>query len=99
MAESTIRTLTVISTLGILLGAGYMLWTLQRVYLGNLNETWDNLRDIDLREYAMFVPLSIIIIFLGVYPSAMLNLMNSSVNSMVRFMDEVQVFYTSVSSF
>jgi NADH-quinone oxidoreductase subunit M len=97
--ESTIRMLTVISTLGILLGAGYMLWTLQRVYLGKLNEKWSTLSDIDLREYAMFIPLSIIIIFLGVYPSAMLDLMNSSVNSMVRFMNDVQVFYTSVSSF
>jgi len=97
--ESTIRMITVISTLGILLGAGYMLWTLQRVYLGKLNEKWETLADIDLREYAMFIPLSIIIIFLGVYPSAMLDLMNSSVNSMVRFMNEVQVFYTSLSSF
>ena len=96
---SLIRMITVISTLGILLGAGYMLWTLQRVYLGKLNEKWENLKDIDLREYAMFVPLSIIIIFLGVYPSAMLDIMNSSVNSMVQFMDEVQVFYTSIGSF
>jgi len=96
---SLIRTITVISTLGILLGAGYMLWTLQRVYLGKLNDKWANLKDIDLREYAMFVPLSIIIIFLGVYPSAMLDLMNSSVNSMVQFMDEVQVFYTSLVGF
>jgi len=96
---SLIRMITVISTLGILLGAGYMLWTLQRVYLGKLNDKWANLKDIDLREYAMFVPLSIIIIFLGVYPSAMLDLMNSSVNSMVQFMDEVQVFYTSLVGF
>jgi NADH-quinone oxidoreductase subunit M len=80
-----IRVLTVVSTLGILLGAGYMLWTLQRVYLGQLNEKWNKLKDLDLREYVMFVPLSIIIIFLGVYPSAMLNIMNTSVNSLVSF--------------
>jgi NADH-quinone oxidoreductase subunit M len=96
---SLIRLITVISTLGILLGAGYMLWTLQRVYLGKLNEKWANLRDMDMREYAMFIPLTIIMIFLGVYPSPMLNLMNSSVNTMVQFMDEVQVFYTSLGSF
>jgi NADH-quinone oxidoreductase subunit M len=96
---SIIRLITVISTLGILLGAGYMLWTLQRVYLGKLNEKWAELKDLDLREYAMFVPLSIIMIFFGVYPAPMLNLMNSSVNKMVQFMDEVQVFYTSIGSF
>ncbi len=38
----TIRVITVISTLGILLGAGYMLWTMQRVYLGTLKEKWNS---------------------------------------------------------
>ncbi|HAB51997.1 MAG TPA: oxidoreductase, partial [Ignavibacteriales bacterium] len=75
----TIRVIAIISTLGILLGAGYMLWTLQRIYLGKLNEKWATLTDMDMREYAMLVPLSLIIIFLGIYPSAMLDLMNTSV--------------------
>ena len=97
--EVLIRVLTVISTAGIVLGAGYMLWTLQRVYLGKLNEKWANLKDLDLREYAMLVPLSAIIIFLGVYPSAMLDLMNSSVNQMVEFMKDIQIFYTSLTNF
>lgn len=83
---SSIRILTIISTLGILLGAGYMLWTMQRVFFGPLNEKWTSLKDIDSREYAMFVPLTIIIIFLGVYPSAMLDIMNTSVNSLVNFL-------------
>ena len=84
----TIRVIAIISTLGILLGAGYMLWTLQRIYLGKLNEKWASLPDMDLREYAMLVPLSLIIIFLGIYPSAMLDLMNTSVNSMVQLLSE-----------
>jgi len=92
----TIRVVTIISTLGILLGAGYMLWTMQRVFLGTLKEKWSALKDLDFREYAMFIPLSIIIIFLGVYPSAMLNLMNSSVNAMVKFMADAKVFYSSL---
>ena len=92
----TIRTLAIISTAGILLGAGYMLWTLQRVYLGKLNERWNTLPDMTFREYAMLVPLSIIVIFIGVYPSSMLNLMNSSVNQMVNFMAHAQTFYSSL---
>jgi NADH-quinone oxidoreductase subunit M len=93
----SIRVITIISTLGILLGAGYMLWTMQRVYLGELKEKWANLKDIDSRELAMFIPLTIIIILLGVYPSAMLDLMNSSVNTMVQFMADAKVFYGSIS--
>jgi NADH-quinone oxidoreductase subunit M len=92
-----IRTITIISTLGILLGAGYMLWTLQRVYLGTLKEKWSGLKDLDGREYLMFIPLTLIIIFLGVYPSAMLDIMNSSVNTMVKFMQDSQVFFSSIS--
>ncbi len=94
-----IRVLTIVSTLGILLGAGYMLWTLQRVFLGTLKEKWSSLKDLTFREYAMFIPLSLIIIFLGVYPSAMLNLMNTSVNSMVKFMADAKVMYSSLSGF
>jgi len=90
----SIRTLTIISTLGILLGAGYMLWTLQRIFFGNLNPKWNTLADLTAREYLMLVPLCIIIIFLGVYPSAMLNMMNTSVNSLVTFMLEMPANFT-----
>jgi NADH-quinone oxidoreductase subunit M len=47
----------------------------------------------------MLVPLSIIIIFLGVYPSSMLNLMNSSVNAMVKFMMDSKALYGSITGF
>jgi NADH-quinone oxidoreductase subunit M len=97
--EPQIRVITVISALGILLGAGYMLWTLQRVYLGELKEKWAELKDMDAREYLMFVPLTLIIIFLGVYPSAMLDVMNTSVNSMVKFMQDSQSFFSSINGF
>ncbi len=93
---ASIRVLTVISTLGILLGAGYMLWTFQRVFLGGLKEKWASLKDLTFREYAMLVPLSVIIIFLGFYPAAMLNIMNSSVNAMVKVMTNAQTFYGSL---
>ncbi len=97
--SGTTRILAIISTLGILLGAAYMLWTLQRVYLGTLNEKWKDLTDLTTREYFMLVPLTIIVIFLGVYPSPMLNLMNASANAMVKFISDAQVIYGSINSF
>lgn len=81
-----IRILTIISTLGILLGAGYMLWTLQRVFFGKLPEKWSDLTDLTPREYAMLVPLSIIVIALGIFPSLLLNMMTDSVNTLVSFL-------------
>lgn len=83
--NETIRTLTIISTLGIVLNAGYILWTIQRVFLGTLPEKWNSLNDISARELISVVPLIIIIIFLGVYPSPIINLMTSSVNQLVGF--------------
>jgi NADH-quinone oxidoreductase subunit M len=74
--------------LGILLGASYMLWTLQRIYLGKFNEKWSFMQDLDAREYTMLIPLSVVVIFLGVYPSAMINLMNKSVVTLIDFMSK-----------
>ena len=95
----SIRVITIISTLGILLGAGYMLWTFQRIYFGQLKDKWTELKDLSFIEYAMLVPLSLIIIFLGVYPSAMLDIMNASVNTMVKFMADAQILYGSIGGF
>lgn len=94
----TIRIIAIISTLGILLGAGYMLWTLQRVFLGTLQDKWKSLNDLTIREYLMFVPLSLIILFLGVYPAPMLDLMNTSVNAMVKFMQEAPALYGALNA-
>jgi NADH-quinone oxidoreductase subunit M len=84
-AFQTFRWVTIASTLGIVLTAAYMLWTLQRVFLGTLPEKWKDLPDINGRELAMLVPLGIIVLVLGVYPSPMLDLMNSSANALVDF--------------
>jgi NADH-quinone oxidoreductase subunit M len=82
-AFQTHRAVTIASTLGIVLTAGYMLWTLQRVFLGQPNEKWKALPDLNGREALTLVPLAVIVITLGVYPSLMLELMTSSLNHLV----------------
>jgi NADH-quinone oxidoreductase subunit M len=81
--SETIRSITIASTIGIVLTAAYMLWTLQRVFLGTLPEKWKSLPDINGRELFTLVPLAIIVIFLGIYPSPAINLMTSAVNTLV----------------
>ncbi len=78
-----LRIVTIASTLGIVLTAAYMLWTLQRVFLGKVNEKWANLPDINGREIFTLVPLAIIVLVLGIYPSFMLDVMTSSMNHLV----------------
>ncbi|MBI3586663.1 MAG: NADH-quinone oxidoreductase subunit M [Ignavibacteriales bacterium] len=87
-AFQTHRYITIASTLGIVLTAAYMLWTLQRVFLGQPNEKWAGLPDINGRELAALVPLAIITLWLGVYPSTMLDIMTTSVNHLVEFVKQ-----------
>jgi len=63
-----------------ILTAGYMLWTFQRIYLGPLNEKYKSLTDLTLREAFTLVPLAIIVLILGVYPHAILDLLGASLN-------------------
>lgn len=89
------REITIASTLGIVLTAGYMLWTLQRVFLGTLPERWKTLPDINGRELFTLVPLAICVIFLGIYPSPAIDLMSSSINTLI----EVVVKNASMANF
>src|ERR1017187_10216045 len=60
------------------LTAGYLLWTFQRIYLGPLNEKYKDFPDLSFREAFTLVPLGIIVLILGVYPHAILGLLNTS---------------------
>jgi len=81
--EVTMRVITIISTLGIILNAAYILWTIQRVFLGTLPEKWSSLKDLNVREAFSLVPLIIIIIVLGIYPAPFIKLMTASVNQLL----------------
>ena len=85
-AFQTFRTLTIIGAVTIVLTAGYMLWVLQRVFLGTLPDKWKDLTDMNGRETFMLASLAVIVVFLGIYPSPMLNLMNSSMNYLAELM-------------
>ena len=74
--------LTVIAATAVVLTAGYMLWTLQRVWLGKLNEKYATMPEINGRELFTLVPLAAIVIVLGIYPSFVLDLMMSSLNQL-----------------
>jgi NADH-quinone oxidoreductase subunit M len=75
--------ITVLCASGIVLGAGYLLWTLQRVFLGPLNEKYAALPEINKREIFTLVPLAILVIVLGFYPHPVLDLLQASSNHLV----------------
>jgi NADH-quinone oxidoreductase subunit M len=63
-----IMTLAVISCFGVILTAGYMLWTIQRVYLGPEKPEYKAFPEVDQREVAVLTPLTVMAIALGVLP-------------------------------
>jgi NADH-quinone oxidoreductase subunit M len=73
----------VLSALTVVLTAAYILWTLQRVYLGT-NPAYKGLPDITLRELVCIVPLVVLAVLLGVLPGMMLlNWMEPHVTGLV----------------
>jgi len=70
--------MTVFGATTAILTAGYLLWTFQRIYLGPLNEKYKDLPDLSFREGFTLVPLGVLVLVLGVYPQAILGLLNTS---------------------
>jgi len=62
--------------------AAYILWTMQRVFLGPLNERYKDLPEINGRELFTLVPLAAIVIFVGFYPMPVLNLISASLENL-----------------
>ena len=77
------KLLAILAATAVVLTAGYILWTLQRVFLGR-NETWKGLPDMDLREIVIAVPLVVLTIAMGVFPNTLvLSWVSPSVGEMV----------------
>lgn len=83
-AFTVYKYLTIIAVSGVILTAAYLLWTLQRVFLGKMPDKYKTLPDISGMEIFTLVPLMIIIVFVGVYPSPLLNLMRTSLNYLIQ---------------
>ena len=75
--------IVVISVSGVVLTAGYFLWAMQRIFLGPLNEKYKDLPDINSREMFTLVPLGLIVLFVGVYPMPVINLISESVKNLI----------------
>ncbi|NOY76368.1 MAG: NADH-quinone oxidoreductase subunit M [Calditrichaeota bacterium] len=70
---------------GIILGAVYMLWTYHRVNFGPLNKDENkNLKDLNLREIVVLVPIVLVIFWIGLYPNYFLKKTEKSVVDLLK---------------
>jgi NADH-quinone oxidoreductase subunit M len=72
----------ILAALTVVLTAAYILWTLQRVYLGT-NPAYKDYAEINLRELACIIPLVALAVLLGVVPGVLLYWMEPSVTGLV----------------
>jgi NADH-quinone oxidoreductase subunit M len=69
---------------GLILGAAYALWLYRKIIFGEL--TKDSLKgilDMNRREIAVFLPLLLLSLWMGVYPASFLDPMAASVDKLV----------------
>nr|YP_009040499.1 NADH dehydrogenase subunit 4 [Kappaphycus striatus]AHG98598.1 NADH dehydrogenase subunit 4 [Kappaphycus striatus] len=71
--------LTFFSCIGMIIGAAYSIWLFNRINFGSLKLNYINLyQDVSRREFFMLLPLIVLAIWMGVYPSSFLNDMHCS---------------------
>ncbi len=70
---------------GVVLGAAYMLYLYRRVVFGVLDK--DDVKamlDLNWREKALFAPLIVLVLWMGIYPSTFLDVMAVSVENLIQ---------------
>jgi NADH:ubiquinone oxidoreductase subunit 4 (subunit M) len=73
---------SILAALTVVLTAAYILWTLQRVFMGQ-NPAYKNYKDMDVREFIAAAPLVVLAVLLGVAPFLVLNWLEPSVTGLI----------------
>jgi NADH-quinone oxidoreductase subunit M len=69
----------ILATTGIVLAAIYVLYLYQRTFQGTVSEKVLKFRDLNAREVLSVAPLIALIVFLGIYPKPVLDVINPAV--------------------
>jgi NADH-quinone oxidoreductase subunit M len=77
------KALVLISVIGIVITAAFLLWAMQRVFLGPLNEKYKDLRDMTAREIFCQAPFLFLCVFLGIAPWYLLDWMQPSIDKLI----------------
>ena len=69
---------------GVILSAAYMLFLYRRIIFGQLTkENLMKIKDLNAREWAIFAPLIVLTLWMGIYPSSFLDFMHVSVDNLI----------------
>jgi len=76
--------LAFVAATGVILAAAYMLWLYRRVIFGELvKDDLKKMPDLKPREIAIFAPLIVVVLWMGIYPKPFFEVMNPSVEALL----------------
>jgi NADH-quinone oxidoreductase subunit M len=74
----------VLASIGVILGAAYMLWLYKRVVFGKLiNSDLKSMTDLNRSEYFILACLALPTLYFGFYPDPLINTIEVSVNDLI----------------
>jgi len=69
---------------GMILGVAYMLWLYRRVIFGTLTKPeLQNILDLSPREVAVFAPIAVVVLWMGVYPVSFLDPLHATIGHVI----------------
>ena len=79
-----LRCISVLAVFGVLLGAWYMLWLVERVFFGPVarDQNPKTISDLGLREKLALMPLAVLVFWIGLYPKFFLDPMQPTLNQL-----------------
>jgi NADH-quinone oxidoreductase subunit M len=77
------RPYAIVSAVGVILAAVYLLWAFQRVFTGVPDGENAALPDVNIRELSCVVPLLALSLFLGLYPKPVIDRVQPSVQALI----------------
>jgi NADH-quinone oxidoreductase subunit M len=83
------KPMAIIAATGVILTAGYILWVIQRVYLGKQREEYHGFPDATARETFILFPMAALAIFMGILPQYTFDLMNGSLRNVLAVVGKV----------
>src|SRR5215472_16760578 len=80
---------TIASVFTMILTASYLLWMLKRVFYGPFNTKWNKLPDANWREALPLITLAVVIVFVGVFPNFLIDVITPALASIMHGVSSV----------
>ncbi len=82
-SDTRFQAMVLISTLGIVFTAAFLLWAMQRVFLGAKNLKYEGIAEINAREIFCQAPLLFLCVLFGIYPWFLMDWMRPSIDNLL----------------